>query len=84
MLLAAGSLPALLIWISIIDKTGGQYLKSSVHDIGEGAGALAKYQVDTVNLALVNAVFEMKRVDIKQNKEVDTEQLYFLNCYLLT
>ena len=65
LLLVAGSLPALLIWISITDKTGGQYLKPSLHDIGEGAGALVKYQVGTVNLALVNAVFEMKRVRYK-------------------
>ena len=57
-MIVAGSLLALLVWTNVTDKTGSQYLKSSVHENAEGAGAHAEYQVDTAKLAFKNKVSE--------------------------
>lgn len=76
LLIVADSLLTLIVSIADTEKTGGQYLKSSVHEIAKGASALEEYQVHTVNSVLVNDISEEWRgYDVKQNKEVDTKGL---------
>eukprot|EP00751_Fragilariopsis_kerguelensis_P030133 CAMPEP_0170924618 /NCGR_PEP_ID=MMETSP0735-20130129/11777_1 /TAXON_ID=186038 /ORGANISM="Fragilariopsis kerguelensis, Strain L26-C5" /LENGTH=183 /DNA_ID=CAMNT_0011324505 /DNA_START=134 /DNA_END=686 /DNA_ORIENTATION=+ len=59
LLIVAGSLLALLVWIVVTGKSNGPYFKSSAQEITKDAGtvALADYQVDTGNSALKNDVF---------------------------
>ena len=56
-IIVAGSLLALLVLITVAGTSGGHRLNSSTHEIAEGVGALADYQVDTVNLALTKDIF---------------------------
>jgi len=61
-LIVAGSLLALLVWVAVAGKIGGQPLKSSVHEITKSAGALAEYQEDSASLALTTNIFGMSAV----------------------
>ena len=57
-LIVARSLLALLVLIAVTGKSDGQYLQSSVNEISEGAVALASYQVDSSNFALIKDIFD--------------------------
>jgi len=57
LLIVAGSLLALLVLVAVTGTSGGQHLQSSVNDIAEGAGALADYQEDSANFALITDIF---------------------------
>jgi len=56
-LTVAGSLLALLVWITVAGTTSGQHLQSSAHEITESAMALADYQVDSANSAFTKDIF---------------------------
>ena len=56
-LIVAGSLLALLVLIAVAGTSGGHRFNSSTHEITEGVGALADYQVDTTTLALTKDIF---------------------------
>ena len=62
-LILAGSLLALLVLIAVAGTRGGHYLQSSVHEITEGAVALADYEVDSTNLALTEDIFGLGGVE---------------------
>jgi len=62
LLIVAGSLIALLVWIAITVESDGQHFKSSTLEITKGAGALADYQVDSANLALTKDIFGLSAV----------------------
>eukprot|EP00751_Fragilariopsis_kerguelensis_P007791 CAMPEP_0170785252 /NCGR_PEP_ID=MMETSP0733-20121128/16775_1 /TAXON_ID=186038 /ORGANISM="Fragilariopsis kerguelensis, Strain L26-C5" /LENGTH=92 /DNA_ID=CAMNT_0011130629 /DNA_START=99 /DNA_END=373 /DNA_ORIENTATION=+ len=57
LLIVAGSLLALLVWIAVTGKSGGRPFKSSAHEITKGASALADYTADSANLALTKDFF---------------------------
>ena len=56
MLIVAGSLLTLLVWIVVVGTSGGQHLQSSAHEIAEGAVQLSDYQLDSANLALTQDI----------------------------
>jgi len=56
-LILTGSLLALLVWIAVTNNNNGRHFNPSLHEIAEGADALADYQVDTVDLALAKDIF---------------------------
>ena len=56
-LIIAGSLLASLVLIAVACKNGSQHFESSAQEIVEFGGALADYQVDTVNSALTKNIF---------------------------
>jgi len=56
-LIVAGSLLALLVWITVAGTTSGQYLQSSAHEITEGTVALVDYQVVSANSAFTQDIF---------------------------
>jgi len=62
LLIVAGSLLTLLVWIAVAGTNDGQHLKFSAYEIAEGAVALADYQVDSTNLALTNDIFGLDAV----------------------
>jgi len=65
-LIVASSLLAVFVLIAVAGKLGGQHLQSSVNGIAEGAGSLADYQVDSVNLALTKDIFGLGSVSEKE------------------
>jgi len=71
LLIVAGSLLALLVWLAVTGKSGRQYFKSSVQEMHEGAVALADYQVDSTNLALTKDIFGLGAVS--ENDKVNCE-----------
>ena len=62
LLIVAGSLLVLLVWIAVTGKSGGQHFKSSVQEIPEGGGALADYQADTANFSLAKDICSVNTV----------------------
>jgi len=67
LLIVAGSVLALLVWIAVAGTSGGQHLQSSAHEIAKDAVALEDYQVDSANLALATDIFGMDAVS--ENEE---------------
>ena len=62
LLIVAGFLLALFVWITITNKKGGHYFNISAQKIDNGADAIADYQVDTANLALTKDIFGVNNV----------------------
>jgi len=56
-LIVAGSLLTLLVWIAMAGKSAGPHFQSSAHEMADGAVAVADYQVDSTNLALTKDIF---------------------------
>ena len=69
-IIVAGSLLVLLVWIAVTGKSVGQPFKSSVNEIAEGAGALADYQVDTANLAVTKDIFGLDAASKSDKGEI--------------
>jgi len=67
LLVVAGSLLALLVWIVLTGESGGQPFKSSAHENTQGVGALEDYQVDTANLVLTKDIIGVSAVS--ENEE---------------
>ena len=57
LLIGAGSLIALLVWIAVSGKSGGHQLTPSAFEIVEDADTLANYQVDTAQSVLIKDIF---------------------------
>jgi len=57
-LIVAGSLLTLLVWIAATGKSSASYhLTPSVHEMTDNAGALTDYQVDTAESVFVKDIF---------------------------
>mmetsp|Transcript_18228 Transcript_18228/g.19722 ORF Transcript_18228/g.19722 Transcript_18228/m.19722 type:complete len:133 (+) Transcript_18228:1-399(+) len=67
LLIVAGSLLALLVWIAVTGKSGGRPFKSSAHEITKGASALADYTADSANLALTKDNFNGFKISEEGN-----------------
>jgi len=62
LLIGAGSLLTLLVWIAVAGKSGGHQLTPSAYEIAEGADTLANYQVNTVQSVLIKDIFGVDAV----------------------
>jgi len=63
LLIVAGFLLVLLVWITATGKSGGQQLQPSANEIAEGAVALADHQVHTANVAIAIDIFDLGVVE---------------------
>ena len=61
-LIVAGTLLTLLVWIVMTDKSAGHHFQSSAHEMADGTVALADYQIDSANLALTKDIFGLGAV----------------------
>ena len=61
LLIGAGFLLTLLVWIAV-SGSGGHQLTPSVYEIVEGADTLANYQVDTAQSVLIKDIFGVDAV----------------------
>ena len=68
LLIVAGYLLALLVWIAVTGKSDGQYFKSSVQEMPVGAVELSDYQVDAANLELARKLKKKTRKGQKSKK----------------
>ena len=68
-LIVADSLLALLVLIVVVGTNDNQHLPLSVHEITEGAMALADYQVDSAHLALINDIFGFGAIFLKKKSK---------------
>jgi len=78
-LIVAGSILALLLWITVAGTTSGQHLQSSAHEIADDAVALAEYQVHSANLALTKDIFGASAVS-SENDEGSNNCCSVCNC----
>jgi len=62
LLIVAGSLLVLLVWVAGVGQSGGQHLTSSVHEIAKVAVTLVDYEEDSTNLALTKDIFGLNSV----------------------
>jgi len=74
-LIVAGSLLALLVLIAVAGISGGQHLKSSVHEIVQGFVELADYQEDSTNLALTKDIFGLDAVSENDEGHCDPSNI---------
>merc|ERR1712238_107879 len=64
--IVASSLLALLVWVTVAGKIGGQHVTSSAYEIVQGTGALGDYQVDTASSASGIDIFGKKSAENKE------------------
>ena len=69
-LIVAGSLLTLLVWIAMAGKSAGPHFQSSAHEMADGVVAVADYQVDSTNLALTKDIFGLGVVSENDNGKI--------------
>ena len=82
-LIIAGSLLTLLVWIVMIGKSAGHHFQSSTHEMADGSVSLADYQVDSTNLALTKDMFGLGAVSENDEGKIQNriEKLKWSNLY---
>ena len=61
-LIVAGSLLTLPVWIAMAGKSAGHHFQSSAHEVSEGAVALADNHADSTNIALTKNILGLDAV----------------------